>query len=680
MNILAHLLTTHIVSENPLNRNIASRRQEISLERWDFSHAAGSIESILQKLPTKSIYLSIQPESGNPTLQAGEQIPVICARAIDSLHSPPPLSGFHNTQNNAEQIMTFDDMHYRWDPIREWNGRVFKLQCDIDALNPSDQYLHEYSALYRIEAAKMRTNIQGKLDIRHVSFQFVDPDGEIIDEDFDKDDGLNLGEYVVDLIERYDLENTDAQRATLKRSIRDAFGLERSKRQAEIDAFFRRAGFGRKVLDDIISIKIYPVNISTRTQPELNRYYGKADIIISHHQSLLQHPNFSQQLISKGVSIETNGGIYSPHGKLFILNVFRFIIAIGRCDALVGEIDVDIALQQIHYEPFIEYIENEGHSFTTPESIFAPEGDVTPRDLFPEAVAALMLMIAEKERVPRNQHDLFVNFLFASSDGENSVFCADSDAACLRISKTDSEQLEISFVGRHNEFTPIPGTLLSNYLSRIGTIDTIEHMLVRHGGPVEVGPGSRQGDAAEMIGQDVDDDEPRSDCMKQAILQLPDRVASPEAKRRIEIAFPDNEIAPSRVCGKVNHIARTFLVSKVMEDPHHFAMTSNSAMIGIFQHGQRSHCVAIDGSEGEMGTITDPLEGYGKYDRSKRSLKKLGINEFTNVLEFSRIPPERAMTDKTRKKLQRKLNLPFVRGSAASWNEDQGEENDQENE
>mmetsp|Transcript_16312 Transcript_16312/g.29481 ORF Transcript_16312/g.29481 Transcript_16312/m.29481 type:complete len:187 (-) Transcript_16312:91-651(-) len=153
------------------------------------------------------------------------------------------------------------------------------------------------------------------------------------------------------------------------------------------------------------------------------------------------------------------------------------------------------------------------------------------------------------------------------------------------------------------------------------------------------------------------DEKPRVDCFKQSLLLAPAHILSPEGKRRVNQVLPDHEITPHANTLFKKSI-KSIAIGCVKKDAHETAMNSSDVMIGVFNDGPRRHCVLIDGSNGD-GTITDPIASYGTRMRSKRSLDKLGIDEFTSLYKIQRVH----LSDKKRKGCEKSLQLPFVKGS-----------------
>ena len=170
-------------------------------------------------------------------------------------------------------------------------------------------------------------------------------------------------------------------------------------------------------------------------------------------------------------------------------------------------------------------------------------------------------------------------------------------------------------------------------------------------------PGHRHSAGAEDIVVDVN---LPSDCMKQAFLNLPAKVLSPMGKKRAEKRLPDMEIMYDDLRNAVRRDIRSVNIKNTPrgKDPHKFAMSSNSILIGtaIIEGSSRSHAVVIDGTKGKEGIIFDPHEGFGEVKRTPAGLKKLGIKSFTQAYEIQR----NEIGKKRRVQLQRDTSLPFV--------------------
>ena len=134
-------------------------------------------------------------------------------------------------------------------------------------------------------------------------------------------------------------------------------------------------------------------------------------------------------------------------------------------------------------------------------------------------------------------------------------------------------------------------------------------------------------------------------------------VPSPSGHQRIRKSLPDeHEMSMPEFYSILDEKIKTVVVTKVKENIHGTAMTGQSDMIGVFYDEQRKHCVYING---EKGTISDPADGFPKdLPRSDDSLLKFGISEFSELYILSR-KKGGELSDKSRKKFEEKLKLPF---------------------
>ena len=250
---------------------------------------------------------------------------------------------------------------------------------------------------------------------------------------------------------------------------------------------------------------------------------------------------------------------------------------------------------------------------------------------------------------PASVGDFLVNFsVFAEPrqrgvGGVSQVINARSRAANkLRLDPSNSIQLQISLTGG-DEYYAISPRMLSSYVSPACVPDLITKVLSSPSKEVDVPPGNRNSA-----------DDVQSDCIKQAIIHLPNAILSPEGKQRAKETLPDKEITFPDLHPLIKSRIRSIGIKKLF-DPHTSAMTNRSVMIGTASvtGSSRSHAVVIDGKE---GTIFDPHEGFGEVERTPAGLKRLGIDRFTQVYEVQR----NEISKQKREKLQRETGLPFV--------------------
>jgi hypothetical protein len=126
-------------------------------------------------------------------------------------------------------------------------------------------------------------------------------------------------------------------------------------------------------------------------------------------------------------------------------------------------------------------------------------------------------------------------------------------------------------------------------------------------------------------------------CVKKS-LQLFSQ--SPNERVRIEKILPDYEIGIDVVNSLLEKWVKTIQVGSALEgdDLLNLAMTEKEPMLAIHYPKEccHKHCILIDGSDGEMGTISDPVdEGHGtRLPRNETTLEKLRVGK---IIELRKI-------------------------------------------
>ena len=120
--------------------------------------------------------------------------------------------------------------------------------------------------------------------------------------------------------------------------------------------------------------------------------------------------------------------------------------------------------------------------------------------------------------------------------------------------------------------------------------------------------------------------------------------------------FPEHEISLPVARDLLEGNIKSVQLSKVnSKNLKHWAMTSKEVMLGVFYSGTYKHCVHIDGSKGDLGTINDPDTSFGVKDRSDR--QGFGISKLESLYVLKR----QELDDGNRKGMQKRLRLPFVK-------------------
>ena len=280
-----------------------------------------------------------------------------------------------------------------------------------------------------------------------------------------------------------------------------------------------------------------------------------------------------------------------------------------------------------------------------------------------------------KRHVASSPWDFLLHFIWAPYSA-SSELGDDLQAEKIRMRRrsrgTNPVYLEVKFA-RHGWVQTSPSRLerkftTGNWVTRYGLPKLLQ---LSPGEEVNIPSGGRfdshedkdeaetmELDCSEGTGDEADATEVDCDCFKKSILEAPDYMVSPLAKQRVELTFPpDREVGFHEARSLLAHKIKTMTLKRIKSYAHHHAMTSKDVMIGVFYYNQRKHSVLIDGSDGPYGSITDPVEGWGKkLTRSQRTLKKLGIKKFRELYVLNR----NKLSTKSRRGLAKRTGLPFL--------------------
>ena len=251
-------------------------------------------------------------------------------------------------------------------------------------------------------------------------------------------------------------------------------------------------------------------------------------------------------------------------------------------------------------------------------------------------------------RAPGSLRDFMVNFLF---DGEDS-----SELPEGRIAVTlqlHGEQLQIRLgdksttngeVGEITTSLPISATGLAELVPPDDFVPLIINLLAQgEDNSIHMPAGARVPVPTTT----------ENACVKEALLNTPEYMLSPQGKERVMTTFPDRGIPYEELQLLLGKHVKTVSIRKEKKNLKKVAMESSNVMIGQFQSGPRLHSVLIDGAS---GTITDPVEAYGTVDRTDGCFEKLGITDFTSLIILNRTE----LSDKRRETLQKDTGLPWL--------------------
>ncbi len=238
-------------------------------------------------------------------------------------------------------------------------------------------------------------------------------------------------------------------------------------------------------------------------------------------------------------------------------------------------------------------------------------------------------------RSPSSAFDYLNNFTFGRPRlSPNRLY----DVESIRF-KQGSKMLQVRSAG-DQIYRSISVSDLHHCVSELGTNNLLLQLLCNRPECELLIPAGSRGDsgaASHFTNSSVDkDEEEKPNCFKECLLLS--SVPSPSGKQRIRKSFPNHELPMSEIHSLLDESVKTVVMKAIKANINETAMTAQSEMIGVFfDEGQRKHCVFIDGKDGSGGSISDPVEGYGKgLVRSDYSLRQLGISEFCELYTLSR--------------------------------------------
>ena len=671
---------------------------------WDFSHAPSQIIDVVEKQDC-NIYFFGFPLSCYAA--SGHQAPVYAGILMPRNAGPPTnMMCVGNNQNtSSEQFVSFDEFGYSWqqsaDP--DHNGQVYSLTCskDFGSMSEEDSYRLEYGNLFMPYPDLLSTNCHGKLNVETVHFSCTRLDGEL-------DTGtwypkeMHFEEYIDGFVEHYyndedDLkeagyETDEEQRAKLAQVKADLIPVSLSKsypphllsialhnflqyhilvsqilqaslartrnQQQEInDLFFRSVDYDASILGAIGFITLFPINYPSDTVPRLPGAYmdklwkqagdgGTCRLVIDTHYPI-EKSTFPQILRQLDPNYSFNITDPSSSARLLhVLSIIDFVFATsGFGTSSNSNYDtsqfVDFLCNIVSNYGMNRIIKFIGEDSSGLMNIWNVEAkySIYIKGLIREAEQS----IAGVGRPPSS----WLDHLLTSFDSPRSRRSQQRlhEVESIRFEE-GSKMLQAKFVGEQT-YRPISVKDLQSSASEAGTSRLILQAVCQ--------PGRSQPLPAGSHVNLKDEEEEKPNCFKEALLMS--GVPSPSGHQRIRKSLPDErEVSMPELYSILDENIKTVVVRQVKENIHCTAMTGQSDMVGVFYDEQRKHCVYINGGK---DTISDPADGYPKdLSRSDDSLNELGISEFSELYIVSRLKG-RELSDKSRKKLEKKLKLPF---------------------
>jgi len=623
----------------------------------DFTHLTSALAYLRQAHPTAGLFLTVFKE-GN--------IPVVITFIVSQGHVPTTLVGYYNKDQGTDEIYSFDDVGYKWVEMNGVESDVQCLVCDKEKSLLPVNSRQNGGCIFALPAAnlKLMGSRKQKPRVSSVTYTILDGDNNEQSISWNKSVQPSMDEHISNTLKDHfprltlcqnDTEEVKAMNTTrskqaikhVKQQLNSAIAEVRSVIKGDYDRFFEAAGYNKEVFDNIGCVKIYPVNHPSPTNLCISDTYFDnmtTDSVIINH-SLFDNCTGLLHRVSKR-----------------LINRINFKAEAESLDPITIKLCLTLIVDLLHNSRYLDAPEK--ISVFDIDRILQHMGkDLDDVDCSDECVQKTMHFLITKlhslletiDHKPQNVNDFIFNFLFKTS---NELVTADNStksAKCVRISRANNDMLELCFVGEEETFVSTDPTKLKEFVSLQGIMDLIINLLVQPPGTaITVPAGSRDNDEASSSDSQIEE----ANCFKQALLCAPDQMLSPSGKRRVKMTFPDHEITRGEVINLLHNSIKTIAIKQLhSKDLMDEALSANAVMIGVFGSGSRKHCIMIDGTDGEYGTIIDPDPNFNKpMWRSTRSMEKLRITSLVELYELKRVE----MKDKTRKGAQKRLNLPFV--------------------
>ena len=678
--------------------------EEITSGRpWDFSHAPSQIIDVVEKQDC-NIFLY-----GFPLTPNSHQAPVYAGILMPRNAGPPTnmMCVADNQDTSSEQLVSFNEFGYSWqqsaDP--DHNGQVYSLTCskDFGSMSEEDSNRLEYGNLFMPYPELLSTNRDGKLNVETVHFSCTMLDGELdtgtwypkemnfkecidgfVEAYYNYEDDLKKAGYKTDEEQRAKLAQVKADLIPVSLSksyppphllsiaqhnflqyhilvsqiLQAALARTRNQQQETNDLFFRSVDYDASILGAIGFITLFPINYPSDTVPLLPGAYmdklwkqagdgGTCRLVIDTHYPI-EKSTFPQILHQLDPNYSFNITDPSSSARLLhVLSIIDFVFATSGFGSSNSNYDttqfVDFLrniVSNYGLNRIIKFIGQDSSGSTNIWNLEAKYG-IYIKGLIREAEQS----IAGVGRPPVSWQD-HLQTTFDSPRSRRSQQLREVES--IRFEE-GSKMLQAKFVGEQT-YRPISVKDLQSSASEAGTSRLILQAVCDPGRSQPIPAGSHVNPKEEE-----EEEEEKPNCFKESLLMS--GVPSPSGHQRIRKSLPDeHEMSMPEFYSILDEKIKTVVVTKVKENIHGTAMTGQSDMIGVFYDEQRKHCVYING---EKGTISDPADGFPKdLPRSDDSLLKFGISEFSELYILSR-KKGGELSDKSRKKFEEKLKLPF---------------------
>jgi len=622
----------------------------------DFTHLTPALASLRQAHPTAGLFLTVSKEGNTP---------VVITFIVSQGNVPTTLVGYYNEDQGTDEIYSFDAVGYKWGKMGV-ESDVQCLVCDKEnSLLPVNSRQNG-GCIFIIPPAYLKRN-KGKPQplVSLVAYTFLDGYENEQCTSWDRSIQPSMDEHISNTLTDHfpqltlcenDTEEVKAKKTTglkeaakhVKKQIDSAITTIRSAMMESSNRFFDEVGYSEDVLSGIKLLKIYPINHPFPTNLGISDTYFDnmtADSVIVNH-SLLDNCTGLLHRVSKSVirriNFMTAGPELSPLVTKLCLTLIVDLLDNSRY------LDAPEKISVFHIGRILQ------HMGRDPDDVDCSDECVQNTMRFlKHKLHSLLETIGRK---PHNVNDFICNFLFKTSGELITADNSTGPAKSVRISRANNDKLELCFEGGGEEtYVSTDPTKLKEFITLQGIVDLITNLLVHPPGTaITVPAGSRDNDEAGSSDSQIVE----ANCFKQSLLRAPDQMLSPPGKRRVQKTFPDHEITRHLTINLCETKIKTIAIKQIhSEDLMDIALSAKAVMIAVFCSGSRKHCLMIDGTDGEYGTMIDPdLEFNKTMTRSQRSMEKLDVTSLVELYELKRVD----LSDNSRRGLQKRLNLPFV--------------------
>jgi len=614
----------------------------------DFTHLTPALASLRQAHPTAGLFLTVFKEDNTP---------VVVTFIVSQGFVPTTLVGYYNEDQGMDEIYSFDAVGYEWAGMKGVESDVLCLVCDKEnSLLPINSKQNG-GCIFNIPPAYLSRRPKGRID-----YTFSDGDNNVQHACWDPSIHPRREDHVSNILNAHFLQLTPSEndceddkeekanranqaREHLKQQLDSGIREFRAGITENKNRFLKAVGHSEDVSKSISFVKIYPVNHPSSTHLAMPDTYFDS---MTAHAVLANHGLFG----------DGTGLLHRVSKRL--INRINFTEA-ESLDPITIKLLLTLIVDLLHNSRYLDAPEKIS-VFDTDRILQHMGKDLDDVDCSDVCVQKTMRFLITKlhsllETIghkPQNANDFICNFLFKSSGELVTADNSTKSAKSVRISRANNDMLELCFVGEE-EYVSTDPTKLKDFVSLQGIMDLITNLLVNPPGTaITVPAGSRDNDEASSSDSQIEE----ANCFKQSLLLASNKMLSPLGKSRVKKTFPDHEITLPEVIKLLRNKIKTVSIKQLRsKDLMGLALSAKAVIIAVFGSGSRKHCLMIDGTDGEYGTMIDPDLKFNKtMTRSRRSMERLGVTSIVELYELKRVE----LSDRKRKGAQKSLKLPFV--------------------